>query len=116
MNNKYFITIIAFILLMSCKQEMHLTRIEGKRIEINDSLSDNQDIEAFIKPYREHVNNDLDSILAYSVDTYTKNDGELNTAIGNFMADAVKEMANPIFKTRTGKNIDIVMLNHGGIR
>ena len=26
------------------------------------------------------------------------------------------EMANPIFKARTGNSIDIVMLNHGGIR
>lgn len=101
---------------MSCKQDYNLTRIEGKRIEINNSVSGNQDIEAFIKPFREHVNNDLDSVLAYSVDTYTKNDGELNTAIGNFMADAVKEMASPVFKTRTGNAIDIVMLNHGGIR
>jgi len=32
------------------------------------------------------------------------------------MADAVKEMASPVFKTRTGNDIDIVMLNHGGIR
>ncbi|TJY36085.1 5'-nucleotidase C-terminal domain-containing protein [Pontimicrobium aquaticum] len=116
MNNRFFLSIIAFILLMSCKQDYHLTRIEGKRIEINDSLTGNQDIENFIKPFREHVNNDLDSVLAYAVDTYTKNDGELNTAIGNFMADAVKEMASPIFKNRTGNAIDIVMLNHGGIR
>ena len=116
MNKKYFIILLTLVILTSCKQEMHLTRIEGKRIEINDSLSGNQDIENFIKPFREHVNNDLDSVLAYSVDTYTKNDGELNTAIGNFMADAVKEMASPVFKTRTGNNIDIVMLNHGGIR
>jgi len=116
MNNKYLIALSTLILLMSCKQEVHLTRIEGKRIEINDSISGNQDIENFIKPYREHVNNDLDSVIAYSVDTYTKNDGELNTAIGNFMADAVKEMASPVLKTRTGNDIDIVMLNHGGIR
>lgn len=116
MNNRYFLSIIALLFLMSCKQDYNLTRIEGKRIEINNSVSGNQDIEAFIKPFREHVNNDLDSVLAYSVDTYTKNDGELNTAIGNFMADAVKEMASPVFKTRTGNAIDIVMLNHGGIR
>ena len=116
MNNRYFLSIIALLLLMSCKQDYNLTRIEGERIEINDSISGNQDIEYFIKPFREHVNSDLDSVLAYSVDTYTKNDGELNTAIGNFMADAVKEMASPVFKTRTGNAIDIVMLNHGGIR
>lgn len=116
MNNNYFLSIITLILLMSCKQDVHLTRIEGKRIEINDSLTGNKAIEDFVKPFREHVNSDLDSVLAYAVDTYTKTDGELNTAIGNFMADAVKEMANPIFKSRTGNDIDIVMLNHGGIR
>ncbi|WP_347922154.1 5'-nucleotidase C-terminal domain-containing protein [Pontimicrobium sp. SW4] len=116
MTNRYFLSLIVLILLVSCKQEVHLTKIEGKRIEINDSLSGNKDIEAFIKPFREHVNSDLDSVLAYSLDTYSKTDGELNTAIGNFMADAVKEMANPIFKARTGNDIDIVMLNHGGIR
>jgi 2',3'-cyclic-nucleotide 2'-phosphodiesterase (5'-nucleotidase family) len=45
-----------------------------------------------------------------------KSDGELNTAIGNFMADVVLEQANPIFKSRTGNDIDMVILNHGGIR
>ncbi len=32
------------------------------------------------------------------------------------MADAVYAEANPIFKTRTGKDIDMVLLNYGGIR
>ena len=76
MNKKYFIILLTLVILTSCKQEMHLTRIEGKRIEINESLAGNQDVENFIKPFREHVNNDLDSVLAYSVDTYTKNDGD----------------------------------------
>ena len=54
--------------------------------------------------------------MAYSVDTYTKTDGELNTAIGNLMADAVLEESSPIFESRTGEKIDMVLLNHGGIR
>ncbi|MBN4085554.1 5'-nucleotidase C-terminal domain-containing protein [Flavobacteriaceae bacterium AH-315-B10] len=103
-------------LFSSCKQETYLSKIEGKRIEINDTLPSNQAIEDYIKPYKEHVEKDLDSVLAYAVDTYSKNDGELNTAIGNFMADAVFELSNPIFKSRTGKDIDMVLLNHGGIR
>jgi 2',3'-cyclic-nucleotide 2'-phosphodiesterase (5'-nucleotidase family) len=32
------------------------------------------------------------------------------------MADAVMEMANPIFENRTGNKIDAVILNYGGIR
>lgn len=116
MNYKYFTLGVLLSLFYSCKQEIYLTRIEGKRIEINENLSSNKVIEDYIKPYREHVENDLDSVLAYSVDTYSKSDGDLNTAIGNFMADAVYDMSNPVFKSRTGKNIDMVLLNHGGIR
>ena len=32
------------------------------------------------------------------------------------MADAVLQECNPVFNSRTGKNIDMVLLNHGGIR
>lgn len=95
---------------------MHLERIEGKRIEINDSIKGISKIEDFIKPFRDHVNKNLDSVISYSVDTYSKTDGDLNTAIGNLMADAIIEQSNPIFKSRTGHNIDIVLINHGGIR
>ncbi|MCB0461085.1 MAG: 5'-nucleotidase [Flavobacteriaceae bacterium] len=113
---KNFILCFFVVCFMSCKEEMYLEKIEGKRIEINDSLVGVSKIEDFIKPYREHVNNTLDSVLAYSAGTYSKTDGDLNTAIGNLMADAVLEEANPVFESRTGKKINMVLLNHGGIR
>lgn len=111
----YFLLII--FVFSGCKQEkLTLSKIEGTQIQITESLVANAEIEAFIKPFRDNIQKDLDSVLAYSVDTYTKTDGELNTAIGNFMADAVYDEANPIFKIRTGHDIDMVLLNHGGIR
>ncbi|WP_233783325.1 5'-nucleotidase C-terminal domain-containing protein [Flavivirga eckloniae] len=106
-----------FFSLFSCKQsKLELTKIEGKQIQITDSLPADSEIEAYIKPFRDNIQKDLDSVLAYSADTYSKSDGDFNTAIGNFMADAVYNEANPIFKSRTGKDIDMVLLNHGGIR
>ena len=116
MKYKYFILSILVSFFTACKQDMHLNKIKGERIEINDSLVGVQDIENFIKPYREHVNNDMDGVLAYAVDTYSKTNGDLNTAIGNLMADAVLELSNPVYKKRTGNDIDMVILNHGGIR
>jgi len=116
MNSKYLYVLFSVVVLFGCKQEYHLYKIEGKQITISDSLETNAEIDAYIKPFREHVTKDLDNVLSYALDTYTKNDGELNTAIGNLMADAVYEQANPIFKSRTGHEIDIVLLNHGGIR
>jgi 5'-nucleotidase len=95
---------------------MHLTKIEGKQISISDSLEINAEIEDFIKPYRSHLNKGLDSVIAYAVDTYSKKDGEFNTAIGNLFADAILEQANFVFNKRTGKNIDVVLVNYGGIR
>jgi 2',3'-cyclic-nucleotide 2'-phosphodiesterase (5'-nucleotidase family) len=116
MNIKYQILSLLLLCFLSCKNEHHLTKIEGSRLEINDSLNSDSSIDEFIKPYRENVNKTLDSVLAYSVDTYSKKDGELNTAIGNLMADAVLQESNPVFSSRTGENIDAVLLNHGGIR
>ncbi len=117
MNHKILLIIVVAFAFQSCKKEAtYLTKIKGENISITDSLPTVASIDKFVKPYRDHVNKNLDSVMAYSVDTYAKNDGELNTAIGNLMADMVYEQANPVFKSRTGKDIDFVLLNHGGIR
>jgi 2',3'-cyclic-nucleotide 2'-phosphodiesterase (5'-nucleotidase family) len=115
MKNIFFLTCVSLILFTSCKSE-HLYKIEGQQITITDSLKADLSIESFIKPYRIQINKSLDSILSYAKDTYSKKDGQFNTAIGNMMADAVYEESNPVFQSRTGKDIDIVLLNHGGIR
>lgn len=115
MKNIFFLSCLFLILLTSCKSK-HLYKIEGRQIAITDSLNTNQAIENYIKPYRIQINKSLDSVISYAKDTYAKTDGHLNTAIGNMMADAVFEESNPVFKSRTGKDIDFVLLNHGGIR
>lgn len=114
----YKIVFLLFLInFLSCKDDkLSLKKIEGKQIPITDSLNTRADIEDFIKPYRIHVNAQLDSVLAYSTNTYSKKDGDLNTAIGNLFADVILEQANPVFKLRTGNAIDMVLVNHGGIR
>lgn len=116
MKYKFISLLIGLTLITACKKDYHLSRIEGERLNINDSIKISESIEAFIKPYRENVNKNLDSIISYAIDTYSKKDGELNTAIGNLFADGVIQEANPVFNKRTGQNIDLVLLNHGGIR
>lgn len=117
MKLKHISIFLLLIFLWNCKEDSwQLKRIEGKQISISDSLDTKAEIDAFIEPYRIHVNKELDSVISYSMDTYSKSDGELNTAIGNLFADAIYEEANPVFLKRTGKNIDMVLVNHGGIR
>jgi 2',3'-cyclic-nucleotide 2'-phosphodiesterase (5'-nucleotidase family) len=82
---------------------------------INDKAGSDAEIENFIKPYREKVDKDLNTVLAYAPETLDKN-GQWQTTMGNMFADVAKQYGNKVFQKRERKSIDIVMLNHGGIR
>ncbi|WP_423819132.1 5'-nucleotidase [Salinimicrobium sp. TIG7-5_MAKvit] len=111
---------LLFLLLTAgaCKFNDNYTPalIEGKQLEITPDIPANDSLENFITPYKEHINKEMEEVLAYLPYNLSKSDGRYNTAIGNLMADALMELSNPIFNKRTGENIDIVMLNYGGIR
>ena len=117
MRHKLFFLFLIFTIITSCKTEnLKTAEVTGKRIPITEEITPDTAIANFIKPYALHLNATLDSALAYNPYNLDKTDGELNTALGNLMADVVLEQANPVFKSRTGKEIDFVLLNHGGIR
>ncbi len=109
-----FITIVG---LASCGDTPQaLSEVQGKQLPISDSLQRSDSIEAFVAPYRKRVNEVLDSTLTYAAFNISKEEGDLNTPAGNLMADIVLEQVSPIFESRSGKPVDFVVLNHGGIR
>ena len=113
---KLFVIFLTLLIVVSCgKQNYNITKIEGKRIPITEKENQVAQIENFIKPYREHINNDLDSILAYCPTTLDKS-GQWQSTIGNLMADVSLMRGNLVFEAREKKKIDICLLNSGGIR
>jgi len=118
---KHFGLLLTFLFLASCgHQQYAVSKIEGKKIGITETQNTHSDyskkMEDFIKPYREHVDNDLSEVLAYSPENLDKSKGEWQTNIGSFLADITLAKSNPVFNKRENKNIDICLLNHGGIR
>lgn len=114
-----FVVFLAGASLNSCTPtRFYNSRIEGTKTAITDSLHDQQQIEAFIAPYREHINKDLDSVLAFSPETLDKGKtiNKWQTTIGNLLADVTLEKANRLFIQQQNKKVDICLLNHGGIR
>ncbi|MEC8831038.1 MAG: 5'-nucleotidase, partial [Bacteroidota bacterium] len=106
-----------FCFLIACKDETgKLTEINGKQIPIDSTIAETDSIEAFVEPFRNRINEVLDSALAYAPKPLLLDDGERNTSMGNLMADMVFEETAPLFKTRTGKDLDFVVLNYGGVR
>ena len=104
------------LLITSCGDNLQLFKAETSRIEINSEINIDSTILKFIEPYKKNIDKDLFTTFAYSTYNLDKKDGELNTAIGNMMADAVLELSSPVFKLKKNKNIDFVLLNYGGIR
>lgn len=114
---KHFVLFITISVVVSCKkQNTNLTKIEGKEILIDSAIAISSDINDYVAPYRNRVNEILDSTLAYAPRKITKEEGTYNTPAGNLLADIVFEEAAPIFNARTGHALDFVLVNHGGIR
>jgi 2',3'-cyclic-nucleotide 2'-phosphodiesterase (5'-nucleotidase family) len=120
MTNKlrYFIFLLTFFLLNSCGvQKAYLSRIEASKVAINQNTAEVSEIDTFIKPYRDHIDGELSEVLAYNPTTLDKKAiGKWQTNIGNLMADISLQRGNLVFNKREGKNIDICLLNYGGIR
>ena len=107
----------AFVLfIFACKPDVRVTKITGKRIEINSTIKSDQQIENFVTPYREELEKKMKKPLSEATIDFVKNDGEMQSTLGNLMADLSYEMANPVFKSKTQKDIDFVLMNHGGLR
>ncbi len=113
---KHFVLLLTFIAVISCAEKKYaVTKIEGKEIGITSKNSEVADIENFIKPYRDKIDADLNTVLSNAPETIDKS-GEWQTPMGNFLADITFEKSNKVFQMREQKSVDICVLNHGGIR
>ncbi len=114
---KHFVVFVTLGCLFSCRQKPpSLSKIAATQIQIDGSLISSDSVEVFLHPYSKRLNQVLDSTLAYAPKKISKGDGEYNTTAGNLLADIMLSETQPIFKSRTGKDIDFVLFNHGGIR
>lgn len=114
---KQIVVFATFCFLMACKNETgQLVEIHGKQLPIDAKLTATDSIENFVAPFRNRIDEVLDSTLAYAPKSLLLDDGAHSTSMGNLMADIVFSETAPIFKSRTGKDLDFVVLNEGGVR
>ncbi|MFN0728981.1 5'-nucleotidase C-terminal domain-containing protein [Polaribacter gochangensis] len=111
-----FLFFLSF-LIFSCKNEKYaVTKITANTISIDSSLASDTNITKTIAPFKEKMIKEINTIISYTPKDIVRTDGDLESSLGNLMADLSYERANPIFYNETGKNIDFAMFNYGGIR
>jgi 2',3'-cyclic-nucleotide 2'-phosphodiesterase (5'-nucleotidase family) len=113
---QHFVLFLTFILLAACAhQKYSITNTDSTTININKTYSEDTAIERYIKPYKAHLDKDLNTVLAYAPENIDKN-GQWQSTLGNLFADITLQKCNLIFNSREKKSIDICLLNHGGLR
>src|SRR5690606_11840001 len=117
LNFKQFVAIVTFCFLLSCKgNPEQLTEIHGQQLTVDASISQTDSILGYVAPFRQRIDQVLDSTLSHAPEPLLLDDGTRNTSLGNLIADIVFEETAPIFRGRTGLDLDFVVLNQGGLR
>ena len=86
---KYFIiNLFTLLLVTSCKNDSYtLYKIEGKQLPITESIKPNEAIENFVKPYKNHVDQEVSKALCFTPTNLVRTDGDMESSLGNLMAD-----------------------------
>ena len=114
---KQIVISFQLLLLISCgSPNLQVSKITGKRIEIDSVLPSKKSIDEIVAPYRTELKKEMDKVLCEAPKNLVGNDGALQSTLGNLLADLCFEMGNPVFNKKTKTNIDFVMMNAGGLR
>jgi len=113
------VIMLPLLFLVSCNEEKFTkSRSDFDYIEVNNDVEGITEIENFIKPYRDSVENKLDRVLSYSKsELWANRKGKFpESPLGNLLSDLVLEQANERYNANFSENIDFAVLNRGGIR
>ena len=103
-----YVLLVTVVVCQSFSQDI-IVNYKDYGIENNRQKVDSSFIK-FLLPYSDSMKAVMNKVIGFSVDGMMKRKPE--SSLGNFMADAMKTMAEKKF----GKKIDAAFVNYGGIR
>ena len=113
-------TLFLFLFIVSingCKNSSYeVSEINAKKILLNSQIKQDSAIIELFLPYKDKMTEEITKILSYAPHTLERTDGNLQSTLGNLIADLSYKKANELFEEKTGKKDDFSMSNYGGIR
>ncbi len=102
-----FITALLFSIITYAQQPVEVLY---KNYEINRSNKQDSGLISLLQPYTDSVNKYMNTVIGFCNGGLYKKQPE--SALGNLMADCMKQYASKAFKT----NVDAAFINYGSIR
>ena len=114
---KIWILFFFSFLIIACKNNSYeVSKINAKQLKIVDEVNQDSSIIQLFTPYKKKMTKEITKSLSFSPKILERTDGNLQSTLGNLVADLSYEKANELFKNKTGKTVDFSMSNYGGIR
>ncbi len=101
---------LACCLIISCKQPLQQSVVQYQGFQINKQTPVDSSLIRLIEPYGNQLKSSMGKVIGHSLNGMSKKQPE--SEIGNYMADAMKEMAEKKF----GIKVDASFVNYGGVR
>jgi 2',3'-cyclic-nucleotide 2'-phosphodiesterase (5'-nucleotidase family) len=102
------------MLLAACASTPRITKVETSMIELNAKAPGESELDKVVGPYKAKMDSVMDEVLGVSDSALLK--GLPESALGNFVSDAVLKKANEHYHPDDGIPADICLLNNGGLR
>lgn len=85
----------------TCKKTPNtLTKVTAKTIKIDASLKENKAYTALVAPYKSKMIAEINTVISYAPKDINRQDGNLQSSLGNLLADLCYERANVIFNKK----------------
>ncbi len=109
---KVLFGVVAAFLLHGCSRPLQVQRHEGS-LETLQTLSPDPEAQALIAPYKKQIDAKMKEPLGTSAIDMPKVRGEVETLLGNFVADLVLQSTQQRLPEQP---VDACLLNSGGLR
>lgn len=105
------------LFLFSCSREHQKLKKITSKTSVIDSviLTDSSYVKLYL-PYKKKLQEKINEKLSFTKVDIVRDNGVLQSTLGNFLADVCYEKANEIYAAKTGKRADFSFFNYGGIR
>jgi 5'-nucleotidase len=116
MKNIWILFFFSFLIIACKNNSYEVSKINAKQLKIVNEVKQDSSIIQLFTPYKKKMTNEITKSLSFSPKILERTDGNLQSTLGNLVADLSYEKANELFKNKTGKTVDFSMSNYGGIR
>ncbi len=116
MKKNLGLLLLLFLWFSCTHQPQNISKITGKTSTIDTLIQQDSIIIKEFLPYKKKMIEEVNTVISYAPKDLTRNDGNLQSSLGNLMADLMHAKTNELFEKETGKQIDFTLSNHGGIR